>query len=64
MSAKGNRKTPEYTKRAVDNYRSNHDFINLTIDLGEKQKWLDVGIDNKAIIEIVRAEYEKRCQKA
>ena len=53
-------KTPSYTKRAIDNYRKDKDFINLTIKKGEKDLWKSVGLDNKAIIEVIRAEFERR----
>ena len=31
-------KTADYTKRAVDNYRKNFDFVQLRLDKGEKER--------------------------
>lgn len=53
-------KTKAYTKKAIDNYRSQHDFINLTMDLGIKERLKNVGIDNKIICSLIIKELEKR----
>ena len=53
-------KTASYTLKANNDYRSKHDFLNLTLDKGEKEKFLSVGIDNKTIVSLARAEYKRR----
>lgn len=56
-------KTASYTLRANDNYRAKHDFLNITLDKGEKEKLLAVGMDNKEIVRLIRAEYERRIEE-
>lgn len=53
-------KTKSYTKKAVDNYRTKHDFLNLTLDLGIKDRLKAVNLDNKSIVELIIKELEKR----
>ncbi len=53
-------KTKIYTKKAVDNYRTKHDFLNLTLDLGVKDRLKNVGLDNKTIVILIIKELEKR----
>ena len=53
-------KTKSYTRRAVDKYYSERDRVAFTIEKGEKAKWKECGIDNKEIIRLIRAEYQKR----
>lgn len=60
MAARSQGKTKEYTLRANDNYRAKHDFLNITLDKGEKEKFYAVGLDNKAITALARAEYQRR----
>ena len=57
-------KTASYTLKANNDYRSKHDFLNLTLDKGEKEKFLSVGIDNKTIVSLARDEYERRKSEA
>ena len=53
-------KTPEYTRKAINEYNSKHDRITLTLDLGEKDNFKSVGMDADEIRRILREEYEKR----
>jgi len=53
-------KTAVYTKKAIDDYRKKHDFINLTVDKGLKERLAAVGISNKDIINMIMLELEKR----
>ena len=53
-------KTKIYTKKAVDNYRNKHDFLNLTLDLGVKDRLKAVDLDNKTIVNMIIKELEKR----
>lgn len=55
-------KTPTYVKRAYDNYRAKKDTIQLYADLGERDKFRSVGLDNATILEIIREEYRKRVE--
>jgi hypothetical protein len=63
MAGKAN-KTPDYTRRAIDKYNSDHERMQLTFRKGEKDLMKSVGMDTKEIVRIIRAEYEKRAQKA
>lgn len=53
-------KTAAYTKKAIDDYRKKHDFINLTVDKGLKERLAAVGIKNSDIINLIMLELEKR----
>lgn len=51
-------KTPEYTKRAVNNYRQNYDFIQIRFDKKEKirEKLADKGNINDYICGLILAD--------
>lgn len=53
-------KTASYTKKAIDNYRKNKDFLNLTLDKGVKDRLTAAGLDNKTIVSLIMAELDKR----
>ena len=53
-------KTATYTKKAIDDYRKKHDFINLTVDKGLKERLAAVGLKNSDIIKLIMIELEKR----
>jgi len=53
-------KTATYTKKAIDDYRKKHDFINLTVDKGLKERLTAVGLKNSDIIKLIMIELEKR----
>jgi hypothetical protein len=48
-------KTSSYQKRANDNYRSKHELIQLQLDLGERESFREVGMDNTTIRDAIRA---------
>lgn len=60
MAEKKELVTRDYTRKAAKAYRDRHDMLSLTLDNGERERFRSVGLDNKTIIEILRAEYEKR----
>lgn len=57
-------KTKSYTKKAVDNYRSKHDFLNLTLPMGTKERIKDLGYKtadiSKMVLRWLDSEEEKR----
>lgn len=53
-------KTASYTKKAIDDYRKQHDFLNITMDKGIKARLSAVGLSNKDISALIMAELEKR----
>ena len=46
-------KTPEYTKRAVNNYREKFDFIQVRFPKGTKEKLEEIGDKNSFIVNCV-----------
>lgn len=48
-------KTPEYTRRASENYRKKHELLQVSFEKGEKESFKDVGMDNPAIRDLMRA---------
>lgn len=52
-------KTPEYTKRAVDNYRDKFDFIQVRFPKGMRKKMEGKGNINDYICGLVMADLEK-----
>lgn len=46
-------KTPEYTKKAVNNYREKFDFIQVRFPKGTKEKLKEVGDKNSFIVNCV-----------
>jgi hypothetical protein len=52
--------TPEYTRKAIDNYNGKHDKTLITLDHGELAKIREKGITNKVIVELIRNEYQRR----
>lgn len=46
-------KTPEYTKKAVDNYRSKFDFVQIRLPKGTKEKLKDKGNINDYINSLI-----------
>lgn len=57
-------KTPGYQRNASANYKTKHDVIQVTLDLGEREKLRSVGIDNNVIRDMIRTEYKKRKAEA
>ena len=57
-------KTPDYTRRAVKNYRDKHDFLNITLDKGEIEQFKSVGMDVSTIRDLIRDEYKKRTESS
>lgn len=53
-------KTASYTKKAIDDYRKQHDFLNLTLDKGVKDRLAAVGLNNKDIVKLILTELDKR----
>jgi hypothetical protein len=53
-------KTADYTRRASKNYRDKHDYMNITLEKGEADKFRSVGINPSVIRELIRAEYKRR----
>lgn len=53
-------KTASYTKKAVDDYRKKHDFLNITLDKGVKDRLGAVGLKNSDIVILIMNELEKR----
>lgn len=53
-------KTASYTKKAIDDYRKKHDFLNLTLEKGVKDRLAIVGLKNSDIIQLILKELEKR----
>lgn len=51
-------KTPEYTKKAVDNYRSKFDFIQLRLPKGTKEKLTDKGNVNDYVIGLIEKDLQ------
>lgn len=52
-------KTPEYTKRAVNNYREKFDFIQVRFPKGTKEKLEEVGDKNSFIVNCVLSALDK-----
>lgn len=52
-------KTPEYTKRAVNNYREKFDFIQVRFPKGTKEKLKEVGDKNSFIVNCVLSALDK-----
>lgn len=46
-------KTPEYTKKAINNYREKFDFIQVRFPKGTKEKLKEVGDKNSFIVNCV-----------
>ena len=46
-------KTPEYTKKAINNYREKFDFIQVRFPKGTKERLKDVGNINNYIVKCV-----------
>ena len=46
-------KTPEYTKKAINNYREKFDFIQVRFPKGTKEKLEEVGDKNSFIVNCV-----------
>lgn len=46
-------KTPEYTKKAINNYREKFDFIQVRFPKGTKEKLKDIGNINNYIVKCV-----------
>lgn len=44
-------KTPEYTRKAIDEYRKNNDFINLRFPKGTKERIKNLGISNSDLVD-------------
>lgn len=55
-------KTSSYQLRASANYKKKHDQLQVALDLGERDKLREVGIDNTVIRELIREEYRKRTE--
>ena len=53
-------KTASYTKKAIDDYRQKHDFLNITLDKGVKDRLQAVGLKNPEIVVLIMNELEKR----
>lgn len=53
-------KTASYTKKAIDDYRKKHDFLNITLEKGVKDRLAIVGIKNSDIVLLIMNELEKR----
>lgn len=56
-------KTAEYTKRAVDNYRKNFDFVQVRLDKGEKERIeriISPQKMNEYIKQLIYADLEKK----
>lgn len=49
-------KTPEYTKKAVDNYRSKFDFVQIRLPKGTKEKLKDKGNINDYINNLIKQD--------
>lgn len=51
-------KTPEYTKKAVNNYRDKFDFIQVRFPKGTRERLSDKGNINDYICSLVLADLE------
>ena len=52
-------KTPEYTKKAVDNYRSKFDFVQIRLPKGTKERLAEKGNINDYINKLIMQDLEK-----
>ena len=53
-------KTPEYTRRAIDNYRKTHKTIQVTFSIDELERMENAGMTSKDIKPLVIKEIERR----
>ena len=53
-------KTPEYTKRAIENYRAKKEYIQFSVDKGIKDRMKNAGLSTADIRSWILAELEKR----
>lgn len=53
-------KTPEYTRRAIDNYRKTHKTLQIVFSLDELERMTAAGMTSKDIKPLVMAEIERR----
>lgn len=53
-------KTPEYTKKAVDNYRSKFDFVQIRLPKGTKEKLKDKGNINNYINNLIMQDLNNK----
>ena len=54
-------KTPDYTRRAVENYRNKFDLIQVRLPKGTKERIINAGeVANDYITSLVLADLERR----
>ena len=53
-------KTPDYTRKAIENYRSKFDLQQLRLDKGLKARAAAVGLSPKDMSDLIRREVERR----
>jgi hypothetical protein len=53
-------KTPEYTKKAVDNYRSKFDFVQIRLPKGMKEELRSKGSINDYILNLIKVDIDKK----
>ena len=53
-------KMPEYTRRAIENYRKTHKTLQIVFSLDELERMTAAGMTSKDIKPLVMAEIERR----
>ena len=53
-------KTPTYTRKAIDTYRSKFDLQQLRLDKGLKARAAAVGLTPSGMADLIRQEVERR----
>ena len=53
-------KTPEYTRKAIENYRKKHYFMQVRFPLELKERLAAAGISAAVVSDLVLKELEKR----
>ena len=52
-------KTPDYTKKAVDSYRSKFDFVQIRLPKGMKEELKSKGNINEYILNLIKSDIDK-----
>ena len=53
-------KTPEYTKKAIESYRKNFDFVQLRLPAGTRERMEAAGLKSADFIAAFLKELERR----